>query len=140
MGIDDAIEQRLDKAMEMAEWLHIFPQVKLPNLVVAKSNHSMLLLLREVVVQPNPMRGFKFKNIWLLEPNFKDVVVEGWNRGNHGDVVPRLDRCSNTLLRWGRRVRTKFRNNIDFFRSQLEVFGIEGVIIVWHFLSQQSTK
>lgn len=41
-----AIEQHLDRAFATKEWMDIFPQVKLLNLISPKSDHSPLLLQR----------------------------------------------------------------------------------------------
>lgn len=98
MGMERAIEQRLDRAMATKQWLLLFPQVRLKNLVVAKSDRSPLLLQRDDVVEMASVnKRFRFENIWLLEAKVDDVVKEGWRGGREGDMVDKLGSCVQKL-------------------------------------------
>lgn len=41
--IEDAVEEKLNRAMATSEWLDIFPNSSLNNLVAATSDHSPIL-------------------------------------------------------------------------------------------------
>ncbi|KAK2428712.1 hypothetical protein QL285_027211 [Trifolium repens] len=73
----NATQERLDRAMVSSDWLALFPEVKLLNLLALHSDHSPILL------QTNPLRrvryscSFKFENLWLKEDDVGEVVEMG---------------------------------------------------------------
>ncbi|PNX81632.1 endonuclease/exonuclease/phosphatase family protein, partial [Trifolium pratense] len=48
-GTPHVIEERLDRAMASSDWLALFPEVKLTNLVASHSDHSPILLQTDPV-------------------------------------------------------------------------------------------
>jgi hypothetical protein len=53
--------------------------------------------------------SFRFENCWLKEDDIMEVVEEGWGRGRGADVINKTNRCADTLSRWGRRKRMRFK-------------------------------
>lgn len=96
----------------------MFPEVKLISLVASRSDNSPILLNRFKMEVNRVHRRFRFENLWLLEPDIDDVVKEGWQRsGGGGDVVANLGGCVDSLQKWSRRIRMKFKEDIDECRK-----------------------
>lgn len=95
------IEERLDRAMANQNWLSLFPQARLLNLVASISYHTPILLQRPVLhcVQ---RKKFRFENSWLAEHDFMDIVRQGWFNGMEGDIVSRLHGCLESLQAWSK--------------------------------------
>ncbi|XP_075475776.1 uncharacterized protein LOC142511762 [Primulina tabacum] len=69
----NAVEERLDRAFGNSEWMALFPDAQLSNLVAAIANHSPLLLK---TIQPEiflQKHKFHFENKWLREP-----ILRNW--------------------------------------------------------------
>ncbi|XP_058763739.1 uncharacterized protein LOC131637168 [Vicia villosa] len=88
LGTERAVEERLDRAMINLDWGILFPNAKLECLTAASSNHYPLLLRCDSLsIQHSVRRGFKFENVWLTEPGFKEFVCEQWLTGDHEDII-----------------------------------------------------
>ncbi|XP_058741072.1 uncharacterized protein LOC131613416 [Vicia villosa] len=103
MGSDHVIEERLDRTLVTQEWLDIFPDAKLVNLLASHSEHSPILLQREPV-QRNRHKNysFRFENVWLKEEELNGVVMKGWNVEEHGGVLKRISNCATKLSDWNK--------------------------------------
>ncbi|MCI22415.1 endonuclease/exonuclease/phosphatase family protein, partial [Trifolium medium] len=112
-GTPHVIEERLDRAMASTSWLHLFPHVRLSNLLASHSDHSPILLHCKPTIRSPINRSFRFENSWLKEPDLEDVVIEGWGGRENLEVVDRVARCANTLQGWGKRKRVRFKEEID---------------------------
>lgn len=73
----DNVEERLDKWFATFDWLDIFPKFKLSNGVVAKSNHSLILLQLDASKKVSFCKKIRFENSWLLELELNDVIHHG---------------------------------------------------------------
>ncbi|MCI26254.1 hypothetical protein A2U01_0047449 [Trifolium medium] len=58
--------------------------------------------------------------MWLKESDINEVVHEGWLEGGN-DVVNRLGGRASKLQCWSRRVRMKFKEDIEACRKQIEL-------------------
>lgn len=67
-GTDQALEQRLDRALVSTSWLNIFEQPIQSNQVAPISDHSPILLQKTV------MTRFRFENKWCHEPELLRVM------------------------------------------------------------------
>lgn len=65
-------------------------------------------------------KRFKFKNMWLTEPELPNVVHEHWPRGGDIDLVAKIATCTDALERWGHRIRMRFRYEINECKKALE--------------------
>jgi hypothetical protein len=59
------------------EWISLFPNAKLLNLLTSHSNHSPILLQCTPVTRQEYRYAFKFENSWLKEEDIDEVVNEG---------------------------------------------------------------
>ncbi|GAU44733.1 hypothetical protein TSUD_88180 [Trifolium subterraneum] len=119
-GTPHVIEERLDRAMASSDWLALFPEVKLINLLASHSDHSPILLQTEPVRQNFFKYSFKFENLWLKEEDVDEVVEEGWCREGNIEVTERVEACAEELQRWGRRKRTRFKEEIETCCEDME--------------------
>ncbi|KAK2365796.1 hypothetical protein QL285_079253 [Trifolium repens] len=114
------VEERLDRAMANSDWMLLFPEVRLINLLASHSDHNPILLQGVVPSTTRPNRPFRFENSWLKEPDLEDTVREGWIEAGTMDIMDRVDHCSHKLQRWGRRKRTRFKLDIEASKKEME--------------------
>ncbi|XP_075479011.1 uncharacterized protein LOC142519881 [Primulina tabacum] len=67
-GKPNAIEERLDRAFGNSEWMTLFPEAQLLNLIASISDHSPILLKTAPPEIVHRTRRFWFENKWLREP------------------------------------------------------------------------
>jgi hypothetical protein len=80
------------------------------------------LLQTEAVLSIRRHPYFKFKNSWLLENDIEEVVCEGWGVGANLAIEERISMCSTKLKGWGRRKRTRFKEEIIESYKEMEEF------------------
>ncbi|KAK2414457.1 hypothetical protein QL285_037046 [Trifolium repens] len=119
-GRPHVIEERLDRAMANSKWLMCFPAVKLQNLIASHSDHSSILLHNTPTSRNGHSYSFRFENCWLKEDDIMEVVEEGWGRGGVVDVINKTSRCADTLARWGRRKKLKFKQEVKECSEEME--------------------
>ncbi|PNY16121.1 hypothetical protein L195_g012831, partial [Trifolium pratense] len=119
-GSPNVIEERLDRAMANLQWLMIFPNVKLMNLLTSHSDHSPILLQTSPTMSSGKNYSFRFENSWLKEEDIGEVVTEGWGKGRGGDVIIKTVRCAEKLKGWGRRKRMRFKQEVAECSDELE--------------------
>ncbi|PNX98658.1 ribonuclease H, partial [Trifolium pratense] len=119
-GTPHVIEERLDRAMATSDWLALFPEVKLINLLATHSDHSPILLQCEPVTRTNFKHAFKFENLWLKEDDIDDVVGMAWEREMSAEVVEKIGVCADELQRWGRRKRMRFKEEVETCSEEME--------------------
>jgi hypothetical protein len=56
--------------------------------------------------------SFRFENSWLKEEDINEVVVDGWGGEPGADIIRRTGRCAEKLKWWGRRKRTRFKQEV----------------------------
>lgn len=114
------VEERLDRAFATSAWWHLFPQAKLINLLATVSDHSPICLVTTPQVRHYAHKKFKFENMWLSEPELYDLVHQSWPVGGNIDLVAKLANCADELELWGRRIRMRFRGEINDCKRKLE--------------------
>ncbi|MCI03614.1 endonuclease/exonuclease/phosphatase family protein, partial [Trifolium medium] len=120
MGTPNVIEERLDRAMTNSEWLGMYPEAKLVNIIASHSDHSPILLHTTPMERQQNSYSFRFENIWLQEDDIEEVVEEGWGRGREDEVTVKVAQCADKLKRWGRRKRMKVKQEVAECGDELE--------------------
>ncbi|KAF7821258.1 reverse transcriptase [Senna tora] len=83
---EDAIWERLDRAVCNVQWLNVFPQSSMFCLPLYSSNHSpFVVTLHENV--PRKPRPHRFEAMWLLEDSCNQVVRNAWNINESGSLA-----------------------------------------------------
>jgi hypothetical protein len=120
-GTTNVIEERLDRAMASTDWLTLFPEVKLTNLLASHSDHSPILL--QTSQQPRVFHNysFKFENSWLKEDDIIDVVESGWCKDPYAEVTEKVFSCADELQRWGRIKRIRFKEDVKACSTEMEL-------------------
>ncbi|MCH82709.1 endonuclease/exonuclease/phosphatase family protein [Trifolium medium] len=118
---EEVKEERLDRALVTQAWYDMFPNCQLHNVVADRSDHYPILLKLFEGNRKKIMREFKFENSWLQEDDLERVVQEGWNKGVNGEVMSRLQCCTEEMNEWGRQLRNKYRVEIEDCRKELEM-------------------
>jgi hypothetical protein len=119
-GSSHVIEERLDRAMASSDWLALFPEVKLTNLLASHSDHSPILLHTSPIVRTKNTYSFKFENLWLQEEDVGEVVARGWCKEDCVEVLDRVETCADELQRWGRRKRLRFKEEVEACSGEME--------------------
>jgi hypothetical protein len=119
-GTPHVIEERLDRALANTNWLLLYPDVRLQNLLTSHSDHSPILLQSSVTNRNGRGYSFRFENIWLQEDDVNDVVEEGWNGGWEVEITSRVAQCADKLQDWGRRKRMRFKQEVLECGDELE--------------------
>ena len=119
-GMVEAVEERLDRAFGNTDWLDMFPNNKLSNLVAPFSDHSPIILQTVVQAKVHSYRRFKFENAWCREEGLTDVVVTGWNASAGIKILTKLAHCSVELSNWSKQVFGSFRMDVQRWYKQLE--------------------
>jgi hypothetical protein len=120
-GSPNVVEERLDRAMASSDWLVLFPEVKLTNLLASHSDHSPILLHTNPVLRTKYTYSFKFENLWLKEEDVAEVVELGWRKEECIEVTDRVEACADELQRWGRRKRTRFKEEVEACSEEMEM-------------------
>jgi endonuclease/exonuclease/phosphatase family metal-dependent hydrolase len=119
-GTPHVIEERLDRVMASTSWLHLYPNVRLSNLLASHADHSPILLQCSPTTRVRFNDSFRFENKWLKEPDLEETVIDGWGVNENIEMVDRIARCANKLQRWGRRKRVKFKEEINTCVREME--------------------
>ncbi|GAU49279.1 hypothetical protein TSUD_407190 [Trifolium subterraneum] len=119
-GTPHVIEERLDRAMASASWLHLFPNIRLSNLLASHSDHSPILLHCCPTISVRFNGSFRFENKCLKEPDLEETVIEGWGVNENMEMVDRVACCANKLRGWSKRKRVKFKEEIDACVREME--------------------
>jgi hypothetical protein len=100
--------------------LDLFQQCQLHNIVADRSDHSPILLKLQDGSRKRNTRDFKFENAWLLEEDLEAVVKEGWEKEPFSELITKLKSCSHDMNEWGRKLRSRYRTEIEECRTELE--------------------
>ncbi|XP_074299764.1 uncharacterized protein LOC141630925 [Silene latifolia] len=96
---DTYIRERLDRVIASEEWCGLFPRVVVHNGPVYASDHSPLLVKKEVggTRSRRGRGGFKFEPYWATEESCGEVVMAGWGVIGDGDVEGKVARVALEL-------------------------------------------
>lgn len=100
---------------------------RLLNLIAPMSDHAPILLQCSPTAQTRGPCRFRFESSWLHEYDINDVVTEGRQAVHDGHILARLGGCTEALIAWSKRLRMRFRDDIDQCKKRLVEFrGVSG--------------
>lgn len=73
-GTVHVVEEHLDQALTTTDWMELFPNVKIVNLIASHSDHISILLHYEPSQEKECKFEFIFQKYWLKEEGIKSVV------------------------------------------------------------------
>ncbi|XP_040960419.1 uncharacterized protein [Gossypium hirsutum] len=100
---ENNIQERLDRGVATAEWLHLFPDFQLQHLPHTFSDHYPLLVNTKEC-RERTQKSFKFEAWWVLEDSFLNTVKDIWEH-SEGDFLSKLDSMKEGLERWASQIR-----------------------------------
>lgn len=100
-------------------WMDSFPNYRLCNSVVDRSDHTPIILHLYGQGRRRGFRQFKFENAWLEEDRLEAVVEKGWGSSDGMDVLNRLKACKEEMNVWGKALRMRFRGDIDRCKKEI---------------------
>jgi hypothetical protein len=121
-GTSHVIEERLDRAMANTEWLSLFPNVRLLNLLTSHSDHNPILLHSKPVQRNCYQYSFKFENSWFKEEEIEEVVTRGWALDRELEITDRIGCCADEIKKWSRRKCMKFKEEVKECMEEMERF------------------
>ncbi|CAM8983245.1 unnamed protein product [Rhodiola kirilowii] len=92
---------RLDRVVADRRWRELFPHASVKHIVTFHSDHSPII----VNWCGSSVRGsklFRFENMWMRDPNLKDVIRESWSE-NEGCLMDKLDKLKSRLQTWNQK-------------------------------------
>ncbi|KAM6544338.1 hypothetical protein CsatB_008785 [Cannabis sativa] len=92
-GTNHWIKVRLDRGLANLAWLNMFTSVKLHNLEISTSDHTLILMVMVPTTGHNFVKQFRFEN-------FCGEKLADWGKEVTGNFKERLKKCKNELQRW----------------------------------------
>jgi len=114
-------EEKLDRAMATQFWHDFLPEAQLHNIIADRSDHYPILLKLCAENRRRIMKEFKFENAWLLEEGLDAVVNDSWGKEIHSDILQKLNNCTEEMNTWGGKLRSRYRDEIEEYRKELEM-------------------
>ncbi|XP_074371315.1 uncharacterized protein LOC141712322 [Apium graveolens] len=147
-GIENWVQERLDRGLANQEWCNIFPAAEVRVLEIATSDHLPLYLqLNKQVYVPRNKR-FKFENVWLREKECFWLVKNSWESMEGKHIIDKISYCCFRLEEWGGGTSREFkrkliecREKLRRLRSRRDVMGIQDYNAMrWEYLNLLERK
>ncbi|XP_042942789.1 uncharacterized protein LOC122276973 [Carya illinoinensis] len=116
------VHERLDRFINNMDWLDLFPNCQVSNLLTPVSDHTCLVLTTEVSVQPAPRtaRLFKFESMWVGEQGCEESIARAWSLSSNSSLVDKIKQCSHHLSDWSKACFGNVRHELAKKRKELE--------------------
>ncbi|XP_026458433.1 uncharacterized protein LOC113358938 [Papaver somniferum] len=115
-------EQRLDRGLANDDWIAIFPNTTITNLLAIGSDHHPILLNSN----PHSKNGkipFKFFGPWLDHEDCRKIIAECWKKYTHGSsafsIARKLKNIKLNIGVWNKEVYGNIKTNIDECKQHL---------------------
>ncbi|KAK6141663.1 hypothetical protein DH2020_024605 [Rehmannia glutinosa] len=116
------VEERLNICFSTQNWFMNFPNCKVWNLEATMSDHSPIFLELGQQFRIKRVKKFRFENAWIREKDCRDVVVQGWNKGEPGNLRSRIEFCGAELYSWGDILKNSFNHRIKEAKKKMKEF------------------
>ncbi|KAH9683739.1 reverse transcriptase domain-containing protein [Citrus sinensis] len=118
-GTVDWVEERLDRALVSSTWLSLFPKASVVSLEAMCSDHLPIFLDPSSHHQFPRIQRFRFENVWLREPDCKEVVAKSWELSSGCPIQSKLLFCGSALMRWGGHLACDFVNRLASCKQKM---------------------
>ncbi|XP_024042719.1 uncharacterized protein LOC112099547 [Citrus clementina] len=92
------LEERLDRVLASAEWLHRFARVKVMSLEASCSDHLPIFMDLNPINTTSRHKRFRFENLWLRERDCVEVITNSWNSSSGCSIQQKISRCGADLF------------------------------------------
>lgn len=92
-GIAKWIQERLDMGLTNQRWRQLFPNAEVLVLEVSTSDHLPLILQLHSQVYVPKSKRFWFENVWIREPECKNLIQNCWNKDGLGNIMEKIEYC-----------------------------------------------
>ncbi|KAK4410283.1 hypothetical protein Sango_0101300 [Sesamum angolense] len=97
--------RRLDRVLYSQEWAELFNSTRVSHLPRRLSDHHPLLISATRTEDKVPS-SFRFQHMWIMHPNFQEMIKQSWGALIHGYGMYRLQqklyRLKDHLKQWNR--------------------------------------
>ncbi|KAL0288495.1 UNVERIFIED_CONTAM: Retrovirus-related Pol polyprotein from type-2 retrotransposable element R2DM [Sesamum angustifolium] len=97
--------RRLDRVLYSQEWAKLFNSTRVSHLPRRLSDHHPLLIYATRTEDKVPS-SFRFQHMWIMHPNFQEMIKQSWGAPIHGYGMYRLQqnlyRLNDHLKQWNR--------------------------------------
>nr|XP_027127722.1 uncharacterized protein LOC113743823 [Coffea arabica] len=101
-----SVWQHLDRALGNRLWSEAYPLSRVSHMARGRSDHSPLLI--KCAGNRVGSSCFRFLNIWRRHPQFREIVLEAWNKEVYGMEMVRfynkLEMVRDKLKQWNHEV------------------------------------
>lgn len=99
-GINDLIQERIDRVFVNPEWWNLFPEARVTHLTRCHLDHCPVLLESSVKDSFYLERPFKFQSFWLSDVTFPRVVSGAWSHTN--ELSEAIRRFTRDMKDWNK--------------------------------------
>lgn len=121
-GKEGWVEEKLDQALANPDWRKCFPKAVVSTVEVCISDHLLIFLDPQPLNEVRRKRRFRFENIWLKEPECKNVIQQSWNDAEGVSLQGKLARCGEKLFEWGSSKYQNFKIQIGDCKKKMVEF------------------
>ncbi|KAL2942601.1 hypothetical protein RDABS01_030951, partial [Bienertia sinuspersici] len=107
-AVPNDVKERLDRGVATLSWIELFPNVVVQHLAFERFDH-----------RPIKLTYVSRNNMWLLSPNCEKVINEAWSDVTEGDVLSKIQRCSEALSKWSREEYGSVNKKVTMVRGMI---------------------
>jgi hypothetical protein len=128
-GCDTNVKVRLDRAVANNDFLQMFEECSVDNLITTTSDHYAILISftrnTRAVAQGPVQQGFKFEAMWLRAPDYREVLEKAWADGSNDprslqSTWEKLSHVASSLKDWSRTTFGSVRRKIQQLEGRLK--------------------
>ena len=93
---DSFVMERLDRAFASTEWINHYHLYYLRNLPINRSDYGPIILDFEHQT-PFRNRPFRFEQMWITHPSYRDMVSKAWEWQSSGSRAAKLRNKLNNI-------------------------------------------
>lgn len=124
------IKVRLDRAVANGQFIQLFDDCHVENVITSSSDHYAILIL--VIKEPRHSENnyykndFKYEAMWARAPDYNEVVQKSWNDGFEGarnlhSIWSNLGRMAISLKQWSKNTFGSIQKKIRKLEKQLAI-------------------
>ena len=118
-----SIWERLDRCLVNNSWFMKFGGSRVYHLSCTSSDHIPIFIYLLGLNPPIQKKKFRFKQMWLSNSSYEEVVVLAWGSGSdvrlEGNILSKVEKCGKELGRWEKNVFGNVRLELNPLKKAL---------------------